>query len=219
MISVIIPTYNEEKYLGALLSDLNHSEAVSQVIVVDGGSTDETMAVARFSKAEVYSARKGRSHQMNFGAQKARNEFLLFLHADSRINHNGLLMALELMKAGEAGSFYLSFDSRNRLLRLYAYCSKLNHALFTYGDQGLFLSKSLFKDLNGFKAIPIMEDIDMVQRIKRLGKFSKLNYPLVSSPRRFERHGVVMQQLRNILLVLAYLLGVSPKYLARFYTY
>ncbi|MTI22754.1 glycosyltransferase [Fulvivirga sp. RKSG066] len=219
MISVIIPALNESSNLKKLLPILIREDVVGQIIVVDGGSEDDTQKIARKHDVDFYESKMGRARQMNFGAKKAKHEVLLFLHADSNVSQADFAQIPRVLKTYDAGSFYLSFDYKNRLLGFYSTMSKLNFSVFTYGDQGLFIKRTVFEKLNGFREIPIMEDIDMVRRIKRRGSFVKLNTPIISSSRRFVKNGVLRQQFLNVALVSLYYIGVNTKYLARFYHY
>jgi len=219
MISVIIPTLNEAQTVACLLGDLKLCKAITQIIVVDGGSKDGTQEICEQLDIAFLVAKKGKSHQMNEGAAVADNDYLLFLHADSRITIQSLNALQEAIHQHPAGCFYLEFDKNKWLYKLYAYFSKFNTTLFTYGDQGLFVRKQLFDEIGGYASMPIMEDLDIIQRLKRKVKFVKLDAPIITSARRFEKVGIVKQQLINILLVVLYKCGVSPKVLKKYYPY
>lgn len=206
-------------HLPALLSDLESAELVSEIIVVDGGSTDATLEIAKQHNVLLLNSPRGRAVQMNAGAKSAQNEILLFIHADSRIDPANINAIPDALSDAVAGSFYLVFDRKHWLLNFYSGMSRLNYSYFTYGDQGLFLSKQVFENINGFKQIAIMEDLDIISRLKQKGRFTKLKYPLVSSSRRFIKHGMLSQQLRNILLVGLFSIGFKPAFLSRFYSY
>jgi rSAM/selenodomain-associated transferase 2 len=223
VIDVVVPTLNEERTLGALLADLTRPREEPDALtitVADGGSTDATREVtARFPVVRWVDAPRGRGAQMNAGARSSQGDILFFLHADTR-PPAGAFAALRAALADPgvaAGSFPLAFDRDDPWLRLYSRCSRINHPLFTYGDQGLFLRRSDFAAVGGFPEIPLMEDVEIQRRLRRRGRFVKLREPVVTSARRFIRHGVVRQQLRNAALVLLYGLGVSPERLARVY--
>jgi len=219
MISVIIPTLNEEKHLPMLINDLNEARRSFEIIVVDGGSKDNTIDIADSLDVQLISTTASRAHQMNFGARKARFNHLLFLHADSRLPPKTIESLFLNVDKLESGCFRLKFDQSNAFLSIYSAFSKLNNYIFTYGDQGLIVKKELFYKVGGFRAMPIMEDIDIVRRLKKQCEFKKLKEPIYTSSRRFESNGFVYQQIKNIMLVFLYLLGVSPKRLSKFYQY
>jgi hypothetical protein len=156
---------------------------------------------------------------MNLGAAHAEKPFLLFLHADSTLSHNLIQVLPNLIKPNVAGSFRLSFDGSGLAYRCYSWFGQFNVALFTYGDMGLLVDKNLFKSIEGFKSIPIMEDVDIVRRLRTKVKFLKFQETITTSSRRFEANGVYLQQLVNILLVLGFYLKVKPQFLSRFYRY
>ena len=180
-ISVVIPTLNEERRIGRLLDQLQSCPKVLEVIVSDGGSTDATRQISKsFPKVRWVNARCGRASQMNTGAQLTRSNILLFLHADSYLNIEGMRQIKPtLSQHADAGSFYLMFDQNGFWLNLYSSMSKRDVSFFTYGDQGLFIKKEVFDEIGGFREIPIMEDLDIVRRIRRSGKFKKINAPTV----------------------------------------
>jgi rSAM/selenodomain-associated transferase 2 len=221
-IAVVVPTLNEASTLGRLLADLAGvgGQGDYTVTVADGGSTDGTLAVAaRFPEVSALSSPRGRARQMNAGARASAGEILLFLHADCHLPAGAFpsIRAALADPAVAAGSFRLAFDREDPWLRFYAWCSRINHPLFTYGDQGLFLRRETFERVGGFPEIPLLEDVEIQRRLRREGRFIKLRDPVVTSARRFVKNGVVRQQTLNTGIVLLYYLGASPARLARFY--
>lgn len=218
-VSIVIPTLNEESYIGNLLdqlTSLDHDKV--EIIVVDGGSVDATLRlVKKYGFIQLIQGVRGRALQMNQGANSATGEFLLFIHADSVLSKELLnaLMDIEI----DAASFKMLFKSNGSLFKFYSWFTRLNWTIFTYGDQGLWVSKSIFKKIGGFKEQPILEDLDIVSRLKKVVEFQKLPYPIYTSPRRFTAKGIFKQQLMNIFIVTAYFLGVSPHFLSRYYRY
>ena len=221
MISIIIPTLNEEKTIGACLKQIERQSGPHEIIVVDGGSRDNTEAVVRcFPRVRWLQASvKGRGRQMNRGAKAATGDILLFLHADTRLPADGLSMIAARMQPIDvvAGSFSLRFDHPNAWLRLFARLSRINHVLFTYGDQGFFMARHAFQRLGGYAEIPLMEDVEIQRRLRKIGRFVKLDQGVVTSARRFLATGILRQQLLNTALVLLFYAGVPPARLKRYY--
>ncbi len=221
MISIVIPTLNEERIIGRCLQQFDRQRGAHEIIVADGGSRDNTLGIVNgFPDVKLVEVKeKGRGLQMNRGAGMATGDILLFLHADTFLPPEGLRIIEKTMDRRKvaAGSFSLCFDHRDRLLHLYSRLSRINHVLFTYGDQGLFLARSSFEDLGGFAEIPLMEDVEIQQRLRKIGKFVKLDDCVHTSSRRFIHHGIIRQQLLNTGLVLLYHAGVSPFRLERYY--
>jgi rSAM/selenodomain-associated transferase 2 len=220
MISIIIPTLNEEAVIAKTISYVQEQKGNWEIIVSDGGSEDKTLEIVKsFQEIKIIRATKGRASQMNEGARFAKGDILLFLHADT------FLLPLAIEKINDAmknssiigGSFFLIFDVDNFPFRIYSFFSKINHLLFTYGDQAIFVRKMVFEDLNGYKNIALMEDVEIQQRLRKKGEFIKLNQPVITSSRRFIRKGVIVQQLQNMVLVILFLLGVSPAFLKKYY--
>ena len=217
-ISVIIPTLNEVEGIGASLDSIIKQDGEFEIIVVDGGSVDGTPDVCR-PHARVISGELGRAVQMNTGARSACGEALLFLHADSLLPPNGLAKLKRALVDPRiiGGTFTLRFDSSKFFLRLIAFFTRFRSRFFHYGDQGIFVRKSIFQGLGGFREIPIMEDIDFLRRMRKIGLVTLIGDPVTTSARRFLRNGVIRQQLFDIILVTLYLLGVSPEKLSKLY--
>lgn len=222
MISIIIPTLNEANTIGHCLSKLLGHRGNFEIIVSDGGSVDGTLdVVSLFPGVSRRVSPRGRGRQMNEGAKAAKGEIYLFLHADTSLPPRGLQVVEEVMSdAGVSGGcFCLSFDQNHPFLKGISLFTRMNHTLFTYGDQSLFLSAHVFRIVGGYRDIPIMEDVDMQSKIRRAGRFVKIRQPVVTSARRFLKHGVIRQQALNTALVSLYHLGISPSRLERYYSY
>lgn len=221
LISIVIPTLNEERIIGRCLQQFDQHPGAHEIIVADGGSSDNTVGIVKtYPGVKLVEVRKkGRGLQMNRGAELATGDILLFLHADTFLPPDGLRVVQETMDRQEvaAGSFSLCFDHPDRWLQLFSRLSRINHILFTYGDQGLFLARTTFADLGGFAEIPLMEDVEIQQRLRKIGRFDKLNHCVRTSSRRFIDRGIIRQQLLNAGLVLLYFAGVSPFRLKRYY--
>ena len=222
MISIIIPVLNESQTIGSCLFCLRKQIEHHEIVVVDGGSDDGTLDIVRaFSEVKWLCSPAGRGNQMNRGAEAAEGDLLLFLHADTCLPPGGL-SRIETLMAQEgivAGSFSLSFEEPDALLKLYALFSRINHPLFTYGDQGLFMSRRIYELIGGFQEIPIMEDVEIQKRLRKMGRFVKVRQPVVTSARRFLTYGIIKQQVLNMGLVFLYHAGFSPFWLKRFYVY
>jgi rSAM/selenodomain-associated transferase 2 len=222
MISIIIPVLNEVQTIGPCLLRLRGQIEHHEIVVVDGGSNDGTLDIVRaFSDVKCLCSPAGRGYQMNRGAGAAKGELLLFLHADTCLPPGGL-SRIEILMAQErivAGSFSLRFENPNLLLKLYGLFSRINHLLFTYGDQGLFMTRRIFESIGGFQEIPIMEDVEIQKRLRKMGRFVKTRQPVVTSARRFLINGTIKQQMLNMGLVFLYHAGFSPFWLKRFYVY
>ena len=181
MLSIIIPTLNEAGFIGRLISQIEAQQTSAEVIVVDGGSTDQTVAEVRsLLNVKFFESEPGRAAQMNLGAKNANGDVLLFLHADSQVDKlllSGLENALTNGDAN-AGSFAMQFEESNTWLKLYARFTLHNTRLLTFGDQGLFVKAALFHEIGGFKDIPFLEDVEIQNRLRKSGKFIKLKTPI-----------------------------------------
>lgn len=209
-ISVIIPAINE----AAVISETIRRAALSrdtEIIVVDGGSQDATMVTARSQGTRVMSAPPGRARQMNAGAAAARGDLFLFLHADTLLPPAYDLLIRQTMAASgtAAGAFRLRIGTRTAALRFIERVANFRSQVLQmpYGDQGLFLHRRTFGQLGGFSDTPIMEDFDMVRRLRQKGRIATVSSPVVTSSRRWLRLGVLRTWLINQGVVLAFYAG------------
>ena len=218
LVSIIIPTLNEEENILRCLACVKSQQCEFEVLVVDGGSSDSTRELARRDACVIESVR-GRAIQMNVGARHARGELLLFLHADSILPTDALIhlrrAAQDPMVVG--GTFTLSFDSDRLLLKLYSFFTRFRFRYFHYGDQGIFVKRAVFEQMRGYREIPFMEDVDFLKRLYKTGRVVVIKKSVTTSARRFLERGLVRQQLLNCLLVSLYVLGVKPEVLVRWY--
>lgn len=225
-ISIIIPALNEVKTLKETLISTHPSTNV-EVIVVDGGSIDGTVGLAQSLGANVLSAPAGRACQMNVGAKAATGEILLFLHADTRLPPEFDAMVRTALKSrvgrgGKtpvAGAFALQINAPLRRLRLIEWgVNWRSHFLqMPYGDQAIFLKAKTFHEIGSFLELPIMEDFELMCRLRGKGRIALIPVPVVTSARRWLKRGVFQTTLINQIIILAYLLGVSPERLVRWY--
>ena len=217
-VTVVIPALDESERILACLRSVSRQQGPVEAVVADGGSTDDTPALAA-TMAKVVRSPRGRGTQLNAGARAAAGEVLLFLHADTTL-HPDALIGLRAALADDSvagGTFTLRFDRDGALLRFYSWCTRLPFRLFHYGDQGIFVRRSTFEALGGFREWPLMEDVDFLARLRRVGRTVLVPRPVTTSARRFARHGVLRQQIRNTILVLLFLIGVPPARLAAWY--
>ena len=217
-ISVIIPTLNEEFHIEKTLQSVTRQEGDYEVYVVDGGSTDNTVAIAK-RYACVINSKRGRAVQMNAGSRLCKGSILLFLHADTLLPDNAFRELRKRMRDDtvSGGSFYIAFDADNFILRGVSFITRFNFRLFHFGDQGIFVRRDVFQKLHGFKEMPIMEDYDFYKRLRKQGKVVLIRMPVISSARRFIKKGVIRQLLINKFVVLAYWAGVDVQTIKRFY--
>ncbi len=219
-ISVIVPTLDEEKNIVPLLGDLQRSRCV-EIIVVDGGSRDRTVSRARKMGAHVINASPGRARQMNRGAAAARGRSLFFVHADSRLPPGFDDLLRQVLSAPDvaAAAFRLRIDAQGIGIRFVEFWANVrSRALqMPYGDQGLGIAAGLFEKVGGFPELPIMEDFELVRRLRSQGRIAILPAAVRTSPRRWLNVGVGRTTLINQAIVCAYMGGVSPQTLARFY--
>ena len=217
-LSVIIPTLNEEAQIGATIEPVLRA-GVWEVIVVDGGSTDRTRQVARAAGATVLTSAPGRGAQQNLGARAASGHTLLFLHADTRLPSDfSEQIAATLKREGvSAGAFRLRIDGPGRSLRLVEHMANWRSRVFQlpYGDQAIFVTAETFRRAGGFAEIPLMEDFDLMRRLRRIGRIDLAGASAITSARRWRKLGVWRATWTNQLCIFAHLLGISGKRIAR----
>lgn len=221
-VSVIIPTLNEEETIGELLRYLHRLEPSLELIVADAGSTDDTVEKAKLL-ATVVQSPPGRGAQMNTGARIASGDILWFLHADCRPHPASLEAMHQALSDAEivGGAFEYNLDHQGFFFRLTEITSNAkNHLLkLIYGDMGIFVRRTVFDTMGGYREIPLMEDMDFCRRLKRQGKIVILPYRIDTSARRWLEEGVVKTWLRGYVLQIAWGLGVSPDKLAPWYSF
>lgn len=219
-LSIIIPALNEEDYLLETLERLNIGWT-GEVIVVDGGSQDKTVQIARDWGADVLVSQPCRGSQMNAGAQKATGDILLFLHADTHLPQGFAQLIRQQMADIEVpgGSFALRFYPSRLLLDIDAKGIAFRTTVLRrpYGDQAIFVRASLFHLMGGYADIPLMEDTEFVRRLNKRGRMAYIREPVITSSRRYFKHGGARVIFRNKITKLGFALGVSPERLARFY--
>ena len=219
MLSIIVPCLNEADGIADTLAALAPLRARgTEVIVVDGGSSDGTVKRAAPHADCVVSAPRGRAAQMNAGAARARNEILLFLHADTLLPESADALIVDGLKRSRRGwgRFDVAISGSNPLLRVVARLMNVRSRLtgIATGDQAIFVTRSLFTAAGGYPEIALMEDIALSRRLKRFGAPLCLRHRLMASGRRWEKHGVVRTILLMWRLRFAYWLGADPAKLA-----
>lgn len=198
LVSVVMPVSNEERVLRrnlpALMRRLARQPHRTEVIVVDGGSSDASLEVARDSGAVVISSPRGRGRQMNVGAAEAKGEWLWYLHADCLPAEGALeqMLAMVAKHYRRAWGYYKArIDASGAALRVIEWGVNLRSRLLSlpYGDQGLFVRRDLMQQIGGFTESPLLEDVDLVRRLARTGRPIRVRLPLLIDPRRWQRHG------------------------------
>lgn len=223
-ISIIIPVLNEANGIQSVLQIIQtscHDTQSIEIIVVDGGSQDNTVTLVKQAGVTVIITQAGRAHQMNAGAEIATGKTLLFLHADTRLpNQFDTYISQILAQPGTiAGAFQLQIDGKQWGLRWveWGVLCRSRFLQLPYGDQALFLKAETFRQLQGFPALPIMEDFVLVRHLQTLGKIAIAPVAVTTSARRWQKLGVFKTTLINQLVIAAYFLGIPLERLARWY--
>jgi rSAM/selenodomain-associated transferase 2 len=223
-VSVIIPVLKETQPLDSLIDHILQiaDGAPVEMIVVDGSPDGESISAISREGVTLLAAPAGRARQMNAGAAAAKGDCLLFLHADTRLPQGAFRRIEETLSDGNhvAGAFDLRYGSERLSMRIIARVACLRSRLtrIPYGDQAQFFRRDYFEKIFGFADIPLMEDVEIMRRIKERGdRISILSEAVATSARRQEKEGVVYCTLRNWTIVTLYFLGMPPERLARFY--
>ena len=225
MISVVIPTLEVAGKLQRSLPPLASLDALSlirEVILADGGSTDPIAAIAEESGAMLLQAPRGRGQQLAAGADAARGDWLLFLHADTALSPDWHVAVRRFIEdsanSGRAGYFRFGLDDDRFAARCLESAVAIRCALLRlpYGDQGLLIARPLYRALGGFRPMPLMEDVDMVRRLGR-HRLRPIATRAETSAARYRRDGYLLRPLRNLACLSLYLLGLPPRMVARLY--
>ena len=215
-ISIIIPTINEAKNLPLLLSDLSSIYKEGEILIVDSGSDDKTIDIANFYGAKVlHSKERNRGLQLDMGAKYSKGEWLIFLHSDTRLTPDWFTKTKSVLDGGQNFIYYFKFKINDQriIYRVLEILVNFRSKYFQqpYGDQGLIIHRSIYLDNNGFRKIPLMEDIDFLSRLKNKKDLKQLNLPIFTSSRKWERTNIFLQALKNWNFRRRWLKGESIK--------
>lgn len=222
-VSVIIPTWNEAENLKELIPLLTNKggEFISEIIVVDGGSTDETVKLSKMLGVKVLVSKiKSRAEQLNLGARYATGNLLFFVHADTRPTKSFADdLQIAKLKGYKAGCFRYKFDSDRFLLKINSWFTRFNGLFSGGGDQTLFISRELFNTLGGYDPkFCLMEDFELVRRIKQRSKFYIIPKTITVSARKYRDNSWLRVQLANLFVFSLFYMGVAPEKLKRYYS-
>lgn len=219
-ISVIIPTLNSETTLGPVLVALAEALTaglLAEVILADGGSTDETEKIADEVGAVFLTTPKGRGGQMVAASAVAKGEWLLFLHSDSVLADGWTKPVIKHLNRSDAAYFKLNFDDPSQPARIVAHWANFRARVFgmPYGDQGLLIKRGLYDEIGGFADIPLMEDVDIARKLK--GQLTPLPASITTSADKYRKAGWVRRSVRNFWAVTRFRMGADPAKLAKEY--
>lgn len=219
MISIIIPTLNEENQISGLVENIFMLKGDFEIIFVDGGSDDRTVELFP-STAGCLFERRNRAVQMNRGAEVSKGEVLLFLHADTRLPENALkTIEKEISRGAVGGRFKVRLDEPGLIYRIIENGINSRDRITggSTGDQAIFVRRDIFESLGGYREIPICEDLDFARRLKRAGKYIQLNEYAKTSARRWKKAGVIRVILLMWIIRFLFLLKVPPVFLKKVY--
>ena len=201
-ISIVIPTINEANNLPLLLSDLSSIHKDGEIIIVDCGSEDKTIDIANIYGAKVFISReRNRGLQLDIGAANSKGDWLIFLHADTRLTHDWFEKLNSVLKIKENYIYYFKFKINHKkiIYRLLEILVNFRSQYFKqpYGDQGLIIQRTIYFEKNGFRKIPLMEDVDFLRRLNNKKILKQLNLPIFISSRKWERTNIFYQAFKN----------------------
>ena len=215
-VSIIIPTINEANNLPLLLSDLSIIQKEGEILIVDCGSKDRTIDIANIYGAKVYKSKeRNRGVQLDIGAKNSKGEWLIFLHADTRLTHDWFRKINLVFKGNKNHIYYFKFKVNNKKI-IYRVLEILvnfrsKYLKQPYGDQGLIMHRSKYLKNNGFRKIPLMEDLDFLRRLKNKKDLKQLNLPIYISSRKWESANIFLQAIKNWNFRRRWLKGESAK--------
>ena len=215
-VSIIIPTINEANNLPLLLSDLSLIQREGEIIIVDCGSEDKTIDVANIYGATIYKSKeKNRGLQLDIGAKHSKGDWLIFLHADTRLTHDWFRKINSVLKRKKNYIYYFKFKINHKkiIYRFLEVLVNFRSQFFKqpYGDQGLIIQRTTYFENNGFRKIPLMEDIDFLRRLNNKKILKQLNLPIFISSRKWERTNIFLQAIKNWHFRRRWLKGESLK--------
>ena len=215
-ISIIIPTINEASNLPLLLSDLSSIQKEGEIIIVDSGSEDKTIDVANIYGAKVFiSNERNRGLQLDIGAKNSKGEWLIFLHADTRLTHDWFKKINSFLKGNKNSIYYFEFKINHKkiIYRVLEILVNFRSKFFKqpYGDQGLIIHRTTYFKNNGYRKIPLMEDVDFLRRLNKKKDLKQLNLPIFISSRKWERTNIFLQAIKNWHFRRRWLKGESLK--------
>ena len=215
-ISVIIPTFNEANNLPLLLSDLSIIQKEGEILIVDCGSEDKTIDVANIYGAKVYKSKeRNRGLQLDMGDKNSKGEWLIFLHADTRLTQDWFTKIKSILKGNKNYIYYFKFKINDKeiIYRFLEILVNFRSQYFKqpYGDQGLIIHRSIYLKNNGFRKISLMEDVDFLRRLNKKKDLKQLNLPIFTSSRKWERTNIFLQALKNWRFRRRWLKGESTK--------
>lgn len=220
--SVIIPTLNESLIIQKILKDLELArEGLPygiEIIISDGDSSDGTIEICKNFDVILFKSVKGRGNQLSSGAKISNGSILIFLHADVEIPYDLFTYLDEYFVTNtKVATFRMTMNVKNLLYKLYSFFTRFDSVFTTFGDQGLIVRKDFYNLIGGFKEVPIMEDVEFLQRARNKTKIIKFQKEIIVSTRRFTEVGIVKTQLKSFISIIKYLFGVDPNKIYKYY--